>query len=136
VSRCPLCRTVHRPYILPAGGPLGTDSEDVLPMKHGGRFQRQFDKLQHFLPPRFADWLAWLRRPQAKPVRIPLGIFFILGGIFSFLPILGIWMLPLGILLLAIDLPFLQGPTGTAFVRVRRWWQQRKRRNRDKAAHN
>ena len=31
-----------------------------------------------------------------------------LGGIFSFLPLLGVWMLPLGLLLIAQDVPFLQ----------------------------
>lgn len=104
--------------------------------KKQGRFQRQFDNLERVLPARVSAGLAWLRRPQARLVRIPLGVLLILGGIFSFLPVLGIWMLPLGILLLAIDLPVLQGPTGTAFVRGKRWWQQRKRRKRDKTSGN
>jgi hypothetical protein len=28
------------------------------------------------------------------------------GGVFGFLPILGFWMLPLGVALIALDLPF------------------------------
>jgi hypothetical protein len=32
----------------------------------------------------------------------------ILGGIFSVLPVLGIWMLPLGLILLAEDVPVLR----------------------------
>ena len=34
----------------------------------------------------------------------------IFGGIFSFLPVLGLWMLPLGLLLFAQDVPVLQKP--------------------------
>jgi hypothetical protein len=35
-------------------------------------------------------------------------LLLILGGLLFFLPILGIWMLPLGLLLLAEDLPVLR----------------------------
>ena len=43
--------------------------------------------------------------PRNIILRVLLGIGFILGGIFSFLPVLGIWMLPLGLLILSIDFP-------------------------------
>lgn len=56
-----------------------------------------------------AKWLRgavnWLLSPAGRLVRIPAGFLLILGGIFSILPVLGIWMLPLGIILLAEDLP-------------------------------
>lgn len=42
--------------------------------------------------------------PRHKWLRILLGIAFITGGILGFLPILGIWMLPLGIVILSIDI--------------------------------
>ena len=45
-------------------------------------------------------------RPAAGPH--PAGLLLILGGVLSFLPIRGIWMLPLGLLLLAEDLPVLR----------------------------
>jgi hypothetical protein len=45
-------------------------------------------------------------RPAAGPH--PAGLLLILGGLLSFLPILGIWMLRLGLLLLAEDLPVLR----------------------------
>jgi hypothetical protein len=38
-------------------------------------------------------------------VRIALGVLLLVGGIFSILPVLGIWMLPLGLAVLAIDIP-------------------------------
>ena len=39
-----------------------------------------------------------------------MGIALILGGIVGFLPILGFWMVPLGFLVLAIDVPFVRPP--------------------------
>lgn len=51
-----------------------------------------------------------IRTPRSRPARIAIGIALVIGGIFSFLPILGIWMIPLGLLVLSQDIP-----------RVRRW---------------
>jgi purine-cytosine permease-like protein len=47
-------------------------------------------------------------------LRIALGLACILGGFLGFLPILGYWMLPLGLLILSIDFP--------AVRRFRRRW--------------
>lgn len=96
------------------------------------RLYRLFDKLERRLPPFAAKWLIWMRRPEARLVRIPLGILLVLGGIFSFLPVLGIWMLPLGLLLLALDIIFLQAPVNTAIVRGGRKWTTWQRGRRDK----
>ncbi|HSM97120.1 MAG TPA: hypothetical protein VLT91_13830 [Rhizomicrobium sp.] len=41
--------------------------------------------------------------PSSKPLRIALGIAFILGGMFAILPVLGIWMIPVGVFILSID---------------------------------
>ena len=43
-------------------------------------------------------------------MRIPVAIVLVLGGFLSFLPVLGIWMLPLGLVLIAQDVPFLRAP--------------------------
>ncbi len=48
--------------------------------------------------------------PRSRLLRILIGVLFIIGGVFSFLPILGFWMVPLGLLVLSVDIP-----------RVRRW---------------
>lgn len=103
--------------------------------KHAQRLNRLFDKLERKIPSVAANWLARLRRPEARWIRIPLGILLVLGGIFSFLPVLGIWMLPLGLLLLAVDLIFLQSPVNLAILRGSRKWTtwQRKRRDRKNA---
>jgi hypothetical protein len=61
-------------------------------------------------------------------VRVPLAVLLILGGIFSFLPVLGLWMLPLGLLVLAIDVPVLKRPVGNAIVRLQRRLSTTRRR--------
>ncbi len=100
--------------------------------KSGERLNRLFDRLERRVPGVAAGWLANVRRPEARWVRIPLGILLVLGGIFSFLPVLGIWMLPLGLLLLALDLIFLQGPVNMAILRGSRKWTTWQRSRRDK----
>jgi hypothetical protein len=77
-----------------------------------------------------AGFIDWVRRPSSMLLRIPLAILLIFGGVFSFLPILGIWMLPLGLLILALDIPPLRGPVVGAIGWVEeRWnaWRNRKR---------
>jgi hypothetical protein len=41
--------------------------------------------------------------PGTKTSRTALGGALVAGGIFSFLPVLGLWMLPLGALVLSVD---------------------------------
>lgn len=93
------------------------------------RLDRQFDRIARQVPAS-AGFLRWVRRPGMMIARVPLGLLLILGGIFSFLPILGIWMLPLGLLVLAIDVPALRRPVGNAIVRLQRWLSLRRRRMR------
>ncbi|VFU16329.1 conserved hypothetical protein [Methylocella tundrae] len=49
--------------------------------------------------------LERLREPQWRFARIPLGTVLVLGGVIGFLPLVGFWMLPLGLMILAIDIP-------------------------------
>jgi hypothetical protein len=51
--------------------------------------------------------------PASRMARMGIGIALILGGILGFLPILGFWMVPLGLIVLSIDIPA-----------VRRWRRQ------------
>ena len=50
---------------------------------------------------------AWNTR-QSPFLRIPVGALLCLGGLLSILPILGLWMLPLGLLVLSEDIPWLK----------------------------
>lgn len=65
--------------------------------------QRRMALLLVQLPGKTRGWLFWLREPRQKWLRLPTGLLLIVGGLFSFLPVLGLWMLPLGIALLAED---------------------------------
>lgn len=87
---------------------------------------RHFAWIAGKLPPRGGAFVHWLREPSSRYVRVPLSLFLILGGILSFLPVLGIWMLPLGLLLIAQDVPFLQPPLANALGWIERKFMGRK----------
>ena len=87
------------------------------------RFDRQYRKIQPLVP-----GMASLRKPGWMIARITLAIFFILGGFLAILPVFGLWMIPVGLLLLAIDLPALQGPVSSLLIWGRRWIALRRRR--------
>ena len=88
---------------------------------------RHFAWFERRLPSRLAGFVGWLRKPSSRLVRIPLAILLIAGGIFSFLPVLGLWMLPLGLLLFAQDVPMLQKPMARMLGWVERKWLERQR---------
>ena len=54
--------------------------------------------------------LKRVRGKHAIWVRVPAGVALIGGGILGFLPVLGFWMLPLGVALLAQDIPVIRRP--------------------------
>ena len=54
--------------------------------------------------------IGWVRGPRSRIMRIPVALFLIACGLLGFLPIVGFWMLPIGLALLAEDLPFLRRP--------------------------
>jgi hypothetical protein len=60
--------------------------------------------------------------PQSKPIRIGIGILLVAGGLVGFLPVLGFWMIPLGLLVLSIDLPIVRRWRRQLTV----WWHRRK----------
>lgn len=93
------------------------------------RLHRQIDILRG-RHPRLDGFIDWIEDDRARLIRLPLAVLLIVGGTFSFLPVLGLWMLPLGLLLLALDLPPLRGPVSLASIRIRRRlgrWLHRRR---------
>ena len=108
---------------------IGFMSYEVTMSTADARLDRQFERIGRQVPAT-AGFLRWVRRPHMHLVRIPLALLLILGGVFSFLPILGLWMLPLGLLVLAIDVPPLKRPVGNAIVRLQRWIATTRRRFR------
>jgi hypothetical protein len=83
----------------------GSQEEGRAPT-HGDDWR--LEKLIDRLPPRLNAAVRFLRRPSGVWLRIPAGLLLIVGSVFSFLPILGIWMLPFGLALLAEDIPMLK----------------------------
>lgn len=77
-------------------------------------FEAAYDELLAELPEPVARALARLRAPGMRWVRVGFGVLFIVGGALSFLPVLGIELLPLGVLLLAQDAEFLHRPVAAA----------------------
>ena len=45
----------------------------------------------------------WARRHLPPGMRLVVGVLLMIGGVFAFLPVLGLWMLPLGIAVAAVD---------------------------------
>ena len=61
--------------------------------------------------------------PRSRALRMTIGFALLIGGVLGFLPVLGFWMVPLGLLVLSIDIP--------AVRRARRrfvvWWYRDKK---------
>ncbi|MEY8830671.1 hypothetical protein AB9K34_20050 [Sedimentitalea sp. XS_ASV28] len=52
---------------------------------------------------RLARVVVRIRRRVPPGLRLVLGLLLILGGVFGFLPVLGYWMIPLGVMVAALD---------------------------------
>ena len=85
--------------------------------EHKRELNKQLDRLQDELPNPAAKPVHKFRQPGWKWVRIPAGVLLVIGGLLAFLPVLGLWMLPVGLALLAIDVPSLRKP----MARFIRW---------------
>lgn len=67
--------------------------------------------------------------PRNRLIRIGLGITLVLaGGLFGWLPVLGYWMVPLGLLVLAADNAVIRRWNRRVVVAVVSWWKGRKSR--------
>jgi hypothetical protein len=66
--------------------------------------EQRIERLIGRLPERLQTTIRWLRRPGLRWVRVLAGLLFIAGSFLSILPVFGVWMLPLGLMLLAEDI--------------------------------
>lgn len=68
--------------------------------------------------------------PRSRAVRVATGAGLVAGGLLGFLPVLGLWMLPAGILVLSND--------STTIRRLKRrgevWWGRRREESQQKTA--
>jgi len=44
--------------------------------------------------------------PASPVLRMAIGVILIIAGLLGFLPVIGFWMIPLGLIVLSIDLPW------------------------------
>ncbi len=65
--------------------------------------------------------------PRSRLARIGVGVAFIIGGILGFLPVLGFWMVPLGVVILSHDIPVVRRFRRKFWVRASRWWASRRK---------
>lgn len=113
-------------------GTMATAHTRISPLidrqKH--RLDQHLDSWQSHLPTWAERSLRWLRKPAVRWVRIPVGVLLVAGGLLALLPVFGLWMIPLGLLLLALDLPFLRLPMRRAIVWTKRQTRGLRRRYR------
>ncbi|WCL53096.1 PGPGW domain-containing protein [Gimibacter soli] len=71
--------------------------------------------------------------PNNQLGRLIVGVLLVIGGILGFLPVLGFWMIPLGLVILSVDYPAVRRFRRRMEVRLLRWWHKhRPRRKKDK----
>jgi len=95
-----------------------SSSDHIAHVEHERRLQRLIRRL----PGKIQAITRWLRRPASRWARIPAAGLLIIGGCLSILPFFGLWMLPLGLILLADDIPLLRRARGWALD-----WMARRR---------
>ena len=76
-------------------------------------------------PPKLRLFGREFTLPKSRPLRIAIGVFLVLCGFLGFLPVLGFWMAPLGLILIAEDLPFLRPPLARLFAWILSKWPER-----------
>jgi hypothetical protein len=79
----------------------------------------------HNLPPRRKVHILGrtIHLPNSKPLRLAIGGALIVFGFLGFLPVLGFWMIPLGLLVLSHDLAWARRGRRRLVV----WWEKRQR---------
>ena len=66
----------------------------------------------------------WLRGPRGRWLRIPAALLCFTFAFFWFMPVIGLEWAPVGFLLIAIDVPFLQRPSGLFILWLLEQWQR------------
>ena len=63
--------------------------------------------------------------PESKVLRLTIGTLLMLGGLLWFLPILGLWMIPLGLIVLSADIAIIRRWRRRGEVKYGRWRNNR-----------
>ncbi|QPC87545.1 hypothetical protein GA830_12895 [Mesorhizobium sp. NBSH29] len=67
-----------------------------------------------------------VRLPQSRALRVLIGVALTVLGLFGFLPVLGFWMTPLGLLVLSYEFHLVRRLRRRTVV----WWEKRQRKKR------
>lgn len=92
---------------------MGTKAED---------WDERVDGWVSQLPDRARATVDWLREPSRSLIRVGAALLFIIGGLLSILPVLGLWMLPVGLALLSQDLQVIKAPLERAACWIEDSW--------------
>ena len=92
---------------------------------------RAFEGLERETPDTITHILRWVRDPKSRWIRLPLGILCIIASFFWFLPIVGLEYFPIGLLLIAEDVPFLRRPVARMMLWLEEKWVRLRRRYRE-----
>lgn len=87
-----------------------------------------FEGLERETPDRVTKIIRWARSPKSRWIRLPLGILCIIASFFWFLPVIGIELLPVGLLLIAQDVPILRRPVARFMLWLEKKWIRMRRR--------
>lgn len=63
--------------------------------------------------------------PRSRAARVAIGVLLCILGLFGFLPVLGFWMIPLGLLILSYEFAVVRRFRRRAIV----WWERRQRKS-------
>lgn len=115
----------------------------MLRMPRPDPLNEAFDRLYKELPGWMHPFLRWLHSPRSRLVRVPLGILCIAASFVWFLPVVGLEYFPIGLLLLAHDVPFLRRPAGRLtlwlldrFDQLRSAWRRWRGKSRNGGSRN
>ena len=71
-----------------------------------------------------------VRVPRTRAGRTALGGVLLAGGAFWWLPVLGLWMVPAGLVVLSVDSPQVRRFRRRQEVKTLRWWRRRQAERR------
>jgi membrane-bound ClpP family serine protease len=87
------------------------------------KLDKAYDELEQHAPDRVARAIRWVRNPKARWIRFSLGLVLIaLGLLGPVLPLVGIEFIPVGLLLIAQDVPPLREPVARMTLWLERKW--------------
>jgi hypothetical protein len=75
-------------------------------------------------PQRVAVFGREFEMPRSRPARVAIGVALLVGGMLGFLPVLGFWMIPLGLLVLSYEFHVVRRLRRRSLV----WWEKRRKK--------